>query len=46
MNEPTMNESEQRIKQLQVLKDIALKNPGFVRFSMEIREMGSVTYFS
>jgi len=25
MNEPTMNESEQRIKQLQVLKDIAFK---------------------
>jgi len=31
MNEPTMNESEQRIKQLQVLKDIALKRLGFVK---------------
>jgi len=34
MNEPTMNESEQRIKQLQVLKDIAdapKSFPGFRR---------------
>jgi len=30
MNEPTMNESEQRIKQLQVLKDIALKVIDFI----------------
>jgi len=35
MNEPAMNESEQRIKQLQVLKDIALRNLGFVSFPME-----------
>jgi len=31
--------TEQRIKQLQVLKGIALKNPGFVRFPMEVRDM-------
>jgi len=30
MNGPTMNESEQRIKQLQVLKDIALKVIDFI----------------
>jgi len=30
MNEPTMNESEQRIKQLQVLKDISLKVIDFI----------------
>jgi hypothetical protein len=35
--------TEQRIKQLQVLKDIAIKNLGFVKSPMEARNMGSVS---
>ena len=36
--------TEQRIKQLQDLKDIALKNPGFVKSPTEARKMGSVPF--